>query len=310
MSDTNDREEGRHPIRVVTERTGLSPDVLRAWERRYGAVQPARGNGGQRLYSDADIHRLTQLARAVHAGRSVASVAGLTSEALALLVTEDADQGVARPTPPQEHRMAAMAAIRDLAPERLEPLLRRSVLSLGTPTFLERVLAPLLTEMGEAWHAGEISIAHEHAASATIDQLLGWLLRELAPTDAAPRLLMATPLGERHGLGALVAAAAAVHDGWRVTWLGTDLPAAQIAAAAARDLPDLVALSVVATTAPDDILAEVLLLRQALDRDIPLLVGGSGASNLPAVGGLTGVRDLTHWHSLLRSNVPPHLALP
>src|SRR5829696_5654503 len=83
------RTTPRHPIAVVAERTGLSHDLLRVWERRYGVVAPTRGPGGQRLYSDADIERLALLHAATRAGRSISQVAGLTDEALAELLDED-----------------------------------------------------------------------------------------------------------------------------------------------------------------------------------------------------------------------------
>src|SRR5512143_149241 len=87
----------RHPIAVVTERTGLSQDVLRVWERRYSAVNPARGPGGQRLYTDADIERFNLLQAATRAGRSISRVARLSTESLAAMVKEDTEARERRP---------------------------------------------------------------------------------------------------------------------------------------------------------------------------------------------------------------------
>ena len=87
--DNAGRTTPRHPIAVVTERTGLSQDLLRVWERRYRAVSPTRGPGGQRLYSDADIERLVLLHAATRAGRSISRVANLANEALSAMVDED-----------------------------------------------------------------------------------------------------------------------------------------------------------------------------------------------------------------------------
>lgn len=91
MKHLSNREpaQARHPIAVVSERTGLSQDVLRVWERRYGAVQPERGPGGQRVYSDADIERLGLLQAATRAGRSISQVVRLTTDEIAALVGED-----------------------------------------------------------------------------------------------------------------------------------------------------------------------------------------------------------------------------
>src|SRR5688500_15622251 len=96
MSADNYREP-RHPIRIVMDRTGLSLETLRAWERRYGAVRPGRTDGSQRRYSDADVERLRLLARLVSGGRSIGQVARLGTEELAALSREDAEQATAPP---------------------------------------------------------------------------------------------------------------------------------------------------------------------------------------------------------------------
>src|SRR4051812_38490232 len=98
-----DRAQGtvpRHPMAVVVDRTGLTPDLLRAWERRYGAVAPSRGPGGQRLYSDDDIERLRLLHVASRAGRSIGQIATLSNEALAELSRDDSIERLkATPSP-------------------------------------------------------------------------------------------------------------------------------------------------------------------------------------------------------------------
>ena len=86
--DKQASESGRHPIRVVARRTGLTPAVLRAWEKRYGVVDPTRTEGGQRLYSDEDVRRLSLLRQAVEEGRSISQVVELTTEELQGLVME------------------------------------------------------------------------------------------------------------------------------------------------------------------------------------------------------------------------------
>ena len=295
--------EARHPIRVVTERTGLSPHVLRAWERRYGAVKPARGEGGQRLYSDADIQRLTLLSKASQAGRPVGNVARLSAEELTRLVTEDADGGTARTPAAAAQRAEAMRAVRALDQDRLESGLRCALLRLGVVAFLDDVLAPLLVEIGDAWKSREIGIAHEHAASSGIERLLGWLTRELEPVGTGPRALLATPPGERHALGAMMAAALATHDGWRVTWLGVDLPVAQVAAAARIERADAVGLSLARGGLPG-VRGALAALRREIPPEVPIVVGGDGAAGLRPIAGVTAARDLAHWRALLRAHAP------
>lgn len=299
MPKRTDSEIPRHPIGVVAERTGLSNHVLRAWERRYGVVHPSRAPGGRRLYSDADVERLVLLSSATHAGRSVASVAELPSDELRKLVQEDAERAGRQPRAATPHRARAMTAVRQLAPERLEPILRRGLLSLGTVPFLEEVVAPLLVDIGDEWHAGRVSVAQEHAASAAMERLIGRLIEELEVPDDAPRVVIATPRGERHALGAMLAAAAAAHDGWHVTWLGADLPSDQIVATATAGDARVVALSVVGD--PDsETHGDLRAVRHALPTHVSLVVGGAGARSLTPIDGLSTVRDLAQWRSLLR----------
>jgi DNA-binding transcriptional MerR regulator len=294
----------RHPIRVVAERTGLSPDVLRAWERRHGVVRPGRTDAGRRLYSDAHIDRLTLLAKTARTGRALSQTTSLPDDELRQLVQEDAEVGAARPTRASEYRERAFAAVADLAPERLRAVLRAALLSLGAPTFLDDVVTPLLQTIGTAWHAGEIEIAHEHAASAVVRGVVGWLVDHTEVPDDVPRVVVACLAHEQHELGAALAAAAAAQDGWRVTYLGPDVPAAQIAAAARHHEADVVGISIVA---PEQATAtsELQALRRELPRRTALLAGGAGVSALGAFGdGITPVRDLAHWRALLRTLAP------
>ncbi|HET9013100.1 MAG TPA: B12-binding domain-containing protein [Gemmatimonadaceae bacterium] len=288
----------RHPIGVVRERTGLSVEVLRAWERRYAVVRPSRSKEGRRLYSDADVERLGLLHRASRAGRPVGALVTLSTGELRQMVLEDAERARRTPAPSGSHREHALEAVRQLAPERLEALLQRALFSLGAFTFLEEVVAPLLEEIGDAWHEGLITVAHEHAASAAVLQVLGGLARALEVSGNAPRVVLATPRGERHAFGAMMAAVAAAHDGWHVTWLGSDLPAAQVAAGAETCEARIVGLGSVARDAAG-LKREVTSLRALLPSHVPVLIGGPGAARLRDMRGVTKVRDLSHWRALL-----------
>jgi DNA-binding transcriptional MerR regulator/methylmalonyl-CoA mutase cobalamin-binding subunit len=305
MSREPTSQEARHPIRVVSERTGLSPDVLRAWERRHGVVAPGRSEGGQRLYSDADIDRLALLVRATQVGRSVGQAAALPLEELRQLVAEDAERGTTRPTPATDYRDRAFLAVADLAPERLQGVLRTALLSVGASGYLDEVVTPLLRRIGEAWHAGEIGIAHEHAASAVIRGELGWLVEVLAVPEGGPRAVVACLPGERHELGAALCAAAAAHAGWRVTYLGLDVPADDIAAAALSEAAVVVGISVVLPADAAVTGRDLQALRERLAPGTALLVGGAGVASMGSMGdGITLVRDLAHWRALLRSHAP------
>ncbi len=277
--------EGRHPIAVVAERTGLSQDVLRVWERRYGAVQPDRAPNAQRLYSDADIERLRLLHDATRAGRAIGQVAKLSTEALTALVEEDAAERPQRRPPiasaePGVVVSAALALARALDAGGLDDVLRRAAARLGSSPFLETVAVPLLRLVGDEWHAGRLTPSVEHLVSATLHDIIVETMRAFAGQNGAPTVLVATPAGDRHAIGAALVGAAAAVEGWRVLYLGADLPAEEIVLAARAASVRVVALSVLYMENEQRVLGELRAVRAALPAEVVLLVGGAGVSPL------------------------------
>ena len=277
---------GGHPIAVVADRTGLSQDVLRVWERRYGVVQPLRGPGGQRLYTNADIERLQLLQQATRAGRSISLVAKLPTAELSRLVAEDA---AARDRQSRDAQgtneasdlvLVALTLARSLDAAALDSELRRAVSRLGTTTFIEMLAAPLLRRVGDEWHAGRLTPAQEHLVSTTVHDIVVEVMRSFANQNGAPKLLVTTPAGDRHVIGAALVGAAAAVDGWNVLYLGADLPAEEIARAARTAAVRAVAVSVVYVEQRTSVLAELRALRASLPSSVPLIVGGGGASGL------------------------------
>lgn len=283
----NPNIEPRHPIAVVAERTGLSQDVLRVWERRYSAVVPSRGPGGQRLYSDADIERLRLMHSTSRAGRNIGQIAGMSTEALSALAAEDA---AAKPAAPEisdnprttEILIAALGQAKALDSAQLSGELRRAATSLGVRTFIEAVAGPLMRRIGDEWHAGSLTAAQEHLATAVLYDLLLDLMRSFANRPGAPRMLVATPSGERHVIGAAIVGASSAADGWDVIYLGADLPASDIADAARASGVSVVALSIVYAEERGRLLDEIGRVRQELPRDVRLMVGGAGARAMAA----------------------------
>jgi len=286
----------RHPIAVVAERTGLTQDVLRVWERRYGAVQPERGAGGQRRYTDADIERLALLHAATRAGRSIGQVAGLPTDALTALVDEDV-AARARPSPPATAATAATEAVaaslalaRALDGARLDEALRRTAARLGVSAFLESVAAPLLRQVGDEWHAGRMTPAQEHLVSSALHDIIVETMRSFSTANGAPRVLVATAAGDRHAVGAALVGAAAAVEGWNVLYLGADLPAAEIADAARTAAVRVVALSLVYVDDRARVLGELRAIRSRLPREVTLIAGGGGAGALASELAAMGVR--------------------
>jgi MerR family transcriptional regulator, light-induced transcriptional regulator len=281
--DENEGDEARHPIGVVAERTGLSQEVLRVWERRYGAVRPGRTAGGQRLYTDADVERLRLLRRATNGGRSIGSVARLGVEELSRLVREDSAAGALAPggraspeaLPDLEEALSQVRALDGVA---LEALLRRGATVLGVPRFLDGVVGPFMKRVGDEWHGGRLSPAHEHLATSVVQRVVHGVLSTLGASESAPVFVAAAPMGERHELGALLAAATAAAAGWRVVYLGPDLPASDIATAAVATGATAVGVSVVYAASAALVAAELDSLRERLPASVPLLVGGAAAA--------------------------------
>lgn len=282
-----------HPMRVVTRRTGLSADLLRAWERRYDVVAPARSESGRRLYSDADIERLRLLYRATLAGRSIGQVADLPTAALAALVRRDASAdaeagrgGPARvggaPPAATDFLDDAFRAVARLDATALDAVLRRAVIALPVAALLDTVVVPLLERVGTGWREGTLRPVHEHLAGAVLRRVLERIVESASSPFATANLVVATPTGQVHEFGALLVAAAATAEGWRVTYLGPDLPAEDIAEAAIRTRARGVALSLVYPTGDPAVGEEMRRLRHALPKEVTVLVGGAAAPSYAA----------------------------
>ncbi|HEU4954870.1 MAG TPA: cobalamin-dependent protein [Gemmatimonadales bacterium] len=294
----------RYPVRVVATRTGLSPHVLRAWERRYQVVVPTRSDGGQRLYSDLDIERLRKLRRLVEAGHAISRLARLTPEQLDQ-VNEGEPQS-AGPGPETDEAGArveeALGAATRFDAARFEAVLERAALSFGIPAFLDQIAAPAMERIGHGWADGSVSVGQEHMATAAFRRVLGWLLRANEVSGPAPRIVVATPPRQVHELGALMVAVSAAAEGWKVTYLGPDMPIAELVRAAEETGADAVALSVVYPDAIEGLFAALRRPGQGLPPEIPLIVGGAGVRHrrqeAESVGALV-VETLPEFRSLL-----------
>lgn len=278
-----------HPVRIVSARTGLSPDVLRVWERRYCVVQPTRSEGRQRLYSDADVERLRMLANLTAGGRAISQLAPLTTERLLALVNEDgaATAGVVargrRSTLVAGGAAStvalALGAIEQFDSQQLDQILRKAALRLGTDDMLDHVIAPILLEVGERWHRGTFVPANEHLASAVIRTTLAWMSDQSVTDPTATTAIVGTPVGQTHELGALIAGAVAVSRGWRVIYLGANLPSEDYVRAVQRTNAKAVALSIVYPAGDPALRAALKHLAAALPPTVALVLGGAAAAD-------------------------------
>jgi MerR family transcriptional regulator, light-induced transcriptional regulator len=279
-----------HPIRVVARRTGLTAHVIRAWEKRYGAVEPKRTETNRRVYSLEDIERLALLRRATLAGRSIGQIATLPMDELRALVEED--EAAARSVEPAtgyEPRAtrddaskilrACLQAVEALDAPAIQTVLNRASISLTRPTLMQEVIVPLMHRLGDAWRDGDVRVAHEHLASAVVRSFLGSLNGAFESRPTAPEIIVTTPSGQLHELGALLVAATAASGGWRATYLGPNLPSEEIAAAARQNRTRAVGLSIVYPTDDPHVRTELRRLQQLLDPQVAVLVGGRSAGS-------------------------------
>jgi DNA-binding transcriptional MerR regulator/methylmalonyl-CoA mutase cobalamin-binding subunit len=305
-----------HTIKFVAHHTGLSPHVIRAWERRYSVLSPERTPTNRRLYSEEDITKLALLQRVVQAGHSIGQVANLSVPELQKLLRKVSDFPMGLGIEGNSMREVAetpyvedcLRSIERLDMGGLENTLIRATATLGVTQTMEHILVPLLHQIGERWQEGELRPAHEHMATAVIRNLLGRTLASFQPSVLSPCLVVSTPVGQRHELGALIVAITATSVGWRVLYLGADLPAEEIAGATLQGQALAVALSIVFP--PDDprLSYELTMLRSLLGHRVPILVGGRATSSylpeLRSVGALV-IEDLLQLRrqlELLRSS--------
>jgi methanogenic corrinoid protein MtbC1 len=307
----------KHPIRIVSIRTGLSPHVIRAWERRYKAIVPQRTGTNRRLYSDEEIHRLQLLRRATTAGHGIGQIAGLADDDLQKLVAED--QTYAPQQPPRKtdgaNRQSPGAvlescidAVSALDAARLEEILSRSMVQFTRPIVIEEIVLPLMSRIGEKWQKGFMKIVHEHVASAVVRNILGNLATSYGSAPSDPCLVVATPAGQIHEFGALAVAATANSMGWRSIYLGPSLPAEEIAAAVESCGARAVALSVVHPAEDPRVGEEIERLRRLVRDDVTIFVGGRAARNFERAGDgakVVFMSDLGALRSRLESIEPP-----
>jgi DNA-binding transcriptional MerR regulator len=256
-------------IGALSRRVGVSPELLRAWEQRYGLLQPSRSAGGFRLYSTADEARVQSMQRHLGAGLSAAEAARL-----ALAETEvgggDRRDGPARLAQWSTDLRAALDRFDEPA---AHAALDRLLAAFRVQTVLRDVVIPYLSELGRRWERGEASVAQEHFASNLLRGRLLGLARGWAEATG-PRAVLACAPGEFHDLPLISFGLALAARGWSITYLGPDTPIATIKEAlGGREHP----LVVISAITPERFLAVQDELTE-LAGDLRLALAGAGAT--------------------------------
>jgi MerR family transcriptional regulator, light-induced transcriptional regulator len=262
--------DGYIRIGELTRRTGVSPELLRAWERRYGLFEPDRSPGRFRLYSDADVARVVEMKSQLADGLSAAEAARrVLAEAPDDGPRTDREPGVLLDEPLHDLR-TALTSFDDVG---ANAALDQLVASLSLESLLGDVALPMLREIGEGWERGEITVAQEHFASNLLRGRLLALGRGWG-RGAGRHALLAAPAGEQHDLGLVVLALALRDRGWRVTFLGADTPIDTVGEAAQRVAPEVVVL---ATLVPPT--GDTRAAIRTLVRDRRVVLAGAGISH-------------------------------
>lgn len=281
--------EARLRIGEVSRRLGLSVEVLRAWEERYGVPSPERTGGGLRMYSPEDVERLQRMQRLLSDGLSAGEAARVAGEAPAGAPAERAGAAAAP--------LAELAAELEQTTDRFDDAGAQAVLDRLFAGYdqllaLRDVILPFLTRLGDRWADGRVTVAQEHFTSTLIRSRLlalgrGW------DRGRGHRAVLACPSGELHDIGLICFGLALREQGWRVTYLGQDTPGETLLDAVRSLEPDAVVVAA-AAAAPLRKAGATLQRVGALTR---LYVAGAGASpSLPgqwlegdAVGGAAAV---------------------
>lgn len=277
-------EAGTGHLRIgeLSRRTGVAPGLLRAWERRYGLLRPARSEGGFRLYSEADERRVELMRQHLRAGLAAAEAARLARDDSGEAVTQRPEDG----RPQLEAAALRLRAALDSFDEMAAQQALDDVFGAFTvEAVLRGVVLPYLSELGERWSSGEASVGQEHFATNVLRGRLLGLARGWGGGDG-PRALLACAPGELHDLGLISFGVALRLRGWRITFLGTDTPTDTLVSAAHDLRPDLV---VVTATTTRRLTSLVETLRR-LNRESPVAIAGAGAT--PAIAAKAGVRLL------------------
>jgi DNA-binding transcriptional MerR regulator len=255
-------------IGELAKRTGVSPELLRAWEQRYGLLEPARTAGGFRLYSAADEARVQRMQRLVSGGLAAAQAAHLILSREPVPGTASASATIL-----EDAAGNLVASLDRLDEQAANTALDRLFAAYTVETVLRVVLIPYLHRLGERWETGEISVAQEHFASNLLrGRLLG--LAQGWGQGQGPGAILACLPGEHHELGLLVFGVALRRRGWRITYLGTNSPIDAVADTARSLRPAVVVLL---SINPDNFLDHAQQIEQ-LANQVPVVIAGPGAT--------------------------------
>lgn len=300
------QSEATYSMNSVARMTGLTPDTIRVWERRYKAVEPARTQGGTRRYTAQDVQRLVLIKEAADKGHSLAEASKLETEALVQLLRKQEAPGAAQPGPARTLSALLSEYLEHVERFRVfeaSRLLSRAAAVMEPRDFVKDVVVPLLTDVGLRWETGRFLVVHEHIISEQVRHLLYGIQYRRDTIPGAPMVLVATPEGHRHEFGAVIGTYVAAAQGLKCIYLGSEVPWLDLAVAAENMHASVVVLSIVRSMD----LSELEALRRGLGlltQHCPVWIGAP--KHMPEMG-LANIRVFRSFeefdlalHALLR----------
>jgi DNA-binding transcriptional MerR regulator/methylmalonyl-CoA mutase cobalamin-binding subunit len=269
-----------HRIHRVAKLTGLSKDVIRVWERRYGIVKPSRSANRYRTYTDEEVALLRYLKREMDQGQSIGNLAALGREHLLKAATEAA-RSVASALQPYERVLHELVELLDpLDKVSFERRLNGAVAVVPFEEALHGILLPLQQRIGDLWHEGKVSVAVEHYVTNHVRQKLFTAMNQMPLHEEGPRIILACPSGEYHEVGLLAAAYVCASRGCRTYYLGANVPFDELAMLCRQIDPHVLLLSVTSPPQAHEWSSWTATLCDLATSHRTILIGGAGAQSL------------------------------
>ncbi len=266
-------------INRFSKLTGLSPHVIRAWERRHGLVNPIRGDNRYRLYTDEDVELFRYLKYQVDQGMAIGELAEMGREKLQEQAQRLSVENHREPPPSERLVLELTQALQENDRVVFERKLNGALAVIPFEEALHRFLLPLQERVGQFWHDGILGVAQEHYASNQIKQKIFSAMNQFRTSDAGPIVVIACPANEWHEIAAMTAAYICRARGCRVHYLGANLPISELAVYCDRIRPTCVLLSVTIAGSSDD---AHLLVEELAARIVPLASVGVGGQGVQA----------------------------
>ena len=233
-----------HRIHRVAKLTGLSKDVIRVWERRYGLVKPSRSSNRYREYSDEEVALLRFVKAQMEQGATIGALAEEGRDSLVVRMRVAMPVSVEEQQPHDRLLDELIGSLDPLDKAGFERRLNGAVAVIPFEEAVQRILLPLECRVGELWHQARLNVAVEHYVTKLIQQKIFSVMNQLPVNEFGPRVLVGCPEGESHEIGAQAVAYIAATRGCHVYYLGPNLPSSDLLAFCDRIKPDLVLLSI------------------------------------------------------------------